>query len=362
MGAKQSGTSQTTSTVNTGPWAPQQPYLQDAFAQAQANYGTAKDNKYYTGETVAPFNAAQNNALGTTIGLGSSTNPGVAAAGQNNVDTLSGKYLDPSSNPWLKSTFDAAAAPVTRAYMTATAPQTAGAMESAGRYGSGAYQNQVKNNEANLGASLNNLAANIYGNNYQTERGNQMTAAGQSAGLNSAQYINPTAALTAGNQQQQQQQNVDQSNMSAYNYNRDQPTNALNNYIAQIQGNYGQSGTTTPYYSNPGASALGGVLGAASLFTPGAGGSSAASGIGSALSGIGSFLSKSDRRLKTDIRLIGKSFDGQNIYAYRFLGEPNTQIGLMAQEVRDRVPEAVVEHPSTGVLMVDYAAALSRAI
>ena len=81
MGAKQSGTSQTTSTVNTGPWAPQQPYLQDAFAQAQANYGTAKDNKYYTGETVAPFNAAQNNALGTTIGLGSSTNPGVAAAG-----------------------------------------------------------------------------------------------------------------------------------------------------------------------------------------------------------------------------------------------------------------------------------------
>lgn len=349
---KQTGTTQSTNTVNTGPWSAQQPYLENAFADAQANYGTAQNNQYYTGQTVAPLNSAQNNALGSTIGTASTPNAGVAAAGQNLTDTLNGNYLNPSSNPYLQGTYNAAAQGVTNQYQTATAPQTAGAMEAAGRYGSGAYQNQVQQNQLNLGTSLNNLAQNIYGQNYTNERQNQIADTGQAAGVNSAQYINPTAALTAGNQQQQQQQNVDQSNLTAYQFNQQQPTTALNNYIGQIQGNYGTNGTTTtqtPYYSNPTASALGGVLGLGSLATPGSSGVSA----------LGNLFGKSDRRLKTDIRLIGKSFDGQNIYAYRFLGEPQTQIGLMAQEVEIRHPDAVME--IDGIKHVNYAEALKAA-
>lgn len=354
MGAKQSGTSKTTSTVDTGPWSAQQPYLKQAFSEAQSLYNTNKGNTYYTGETVAPLNSAQNNALDSTIGIGSEVNPGVAAAGQNNADTLNGKYLDPASNPYLRATYDAAGDAVKRQYQTATAPQTDGAFSGAGRYGSGAYQNQVKGNELALGTSLNNLAANIYGSNYASERDRQLAAAGQAGSINQAQYINPTAALGAGGVRQAQQQNVDNSNIAAYNYNRDQPTNALNSYLGQIQGNYGQSGTTTqstPIYTNPAATAIGGGLSLASLATPGAGGASA----------LGNIFGKlSDRRLKTDIRLIGRSFDGQNIYSYRFLGEPQTEIGLMAQEVRERVPDAVSERPD-GLLEVNYAAALKRA-
>jgi len=352
MGAKQSGSQQTTSTVNTGPWSVQAPYLEAGFSTAQDLYGKNKDNKYYSGETVAPLNDAQNIALDTTIGLGSGVNQGVAAAGRNNVDTLEGKYLDPASNPWLTNTFNSAADAVTRQYQTATAPQTAGAMAGAGRYGSGAYQNQVRGNQLDLGKSLGNLATSIYGGNYQNERGNQMTAAGQAGGINQAQYINPSAALGAGNIRQQQQQNVNNSNMAAYNYNRDQPTNALNTYLSQIQGNYGQSGTTTqssPIYSNPGSSALGGILGLGSLITPGASGVSA----------LGNIFGKSDRRLKVDIRPIGKSNDGQTLYLYRFLGEPNFQVGLMAQDVELLRPDAVVE--IDGVKHVDYARALEAA-
>lgn len=365
MGSKSNAgaPSNTTQVVNSGPWAPQQPYLTDAFSKAQANYGTAKDNQYYGGEVVAPMNDAQNNALNTTIGMGSQTNPGVQAAGQNNADTLNGKYLDPASNPWLDDTFKAGAGAVTRAYQTATAPQTAGAFERAGRYGSGSYNNAVKNNELDLGASLNNLAAGIYGNNYQQERGNQMTAAGQAGAINSAQYINPTAALQAGNQQQTQQQNVNANNMAAYNYNRDQPTNALNNYIAQIGGNYGtsgmtQSGTSTPYYTNPAASGLGAGMGIASLFGSNAGGTSAASGIGSSVGNL--FGKLSDRRLKVDIHQIGKSFNGLNIYKYRFADSPVFEIGLMAQEVEAIRPDAIMRGPN-GVLLVDYAKALEAA-
>lgn len=278
MGAKQSGSSQSTSTVHSGPWDVQAPYLADVFSEAKKNYGTAKGNTYYGGESVAPFNPAQNSSLATTIGIGSGVDPGVAAAGRNNVDTLNGRYLDPNSNPWLKDTFNAAADPVTAQYQTATAPGTAGSYASAGRYGSGSYNNAMKQNQLGLGRSLDNLAVSIYGDNYQKERANQMTAAGQAAGLNSAQYINPAAVLAAGNQQQQQTQAGDTSNMAAYNYNRDQPTNALAGYRSLVDGTFGQTGTSTtsqPIYSNPLSTGLGSLFGIASLATPGAGGTSA---------------------------------------------------------------------------------------
>lgn len=49
----------------------------------------------------------------------------------------------------------------------------------------------------------------------------------------------------------------------------------------------------------------------------------------------------SDKRLKENIKPVGKTFDGQTIYSYNFKGEPQTEIGLIAQEVEKHHPEAV---------------------
>lgn len=49
----------------------------------------------------------------------------------------------------------------------------------------------------------------------------------------------------------------------------------------------------------------------------------------------------SDKRLKENVKPVGKTFDGQTIYSYNFKGEPQTEIGLIAQEVEKRHPEAV---------------------
>jgi hypothetical protein len=49
----------------------------------------------------------------------------------------------------------------------------------------------------------------------------------------------------------------------------------------------------------------------------------------------------SDERLKTDIKRIGKTNDGQPIYSYKYKGEDRTQIGLMAQDVEKKHPSAV---------------------
>ncbi len=65
----------------------------------------------------------------------------------------------------------------------------------------------------------------------------------------------------------------------------------------------------------------------------------------------------SDRRLKKDIRKIGKTNDGQNLYSYRYKGSDEPQVGLMAQEVEKRDPSAVITTPS-GFKAVNYDKAL----
>lgn len=65
----------------------------------------------------------------------------------------------------------------------------------------------------------------------------------------------------------------------------------------------------------------------------------------------------SDRRLKTDIKKVGKTDDDQNIYSYRYKGGKTLHLGLMAQEVQKKKPEAVLTDPS-GFKMVDYDIAL----
>lgn len=59
----------------------------------------------------------------------------------------------------------------------------------------------------------------------------------------------------------------------------------------------------------------------------------------------------SDERMKDNIRPVGKTFDGQNIYSYD-MGDGRTKMGLLAQEVLRHKPEAVGE--SHGYLTVDY--------
>jgi hypothetical protein len=59
----------------------------------------------------------------------------------------------------------------------------------------------------------------------------------------------------------------------------------------------------------------------------------------------------SDRRLKSNIVRIGTHPIGIGIYEYDIFG--GRQIGVMAQELMDVMPDAVHQHPS-GYLMVDY--------
>lgn len=63
----------------------------------------------------------------------------------------------------------------------------------------------------------------------------------------------------------------------------------------------------------------------------------------------------SDRRLKRDVIKLGPLDNDIDLYRYRYLWSDEEFVGVMAQEVREVRPDAVVEG-SDGFLRVNYAA------
>jgi len=72
-----------------------------------------------------------------------------------------------------------------------------------------------------------------------------------------------------------------------------------------------------------------------------------------------SLLSFSDKNLKHNIQEVGRTFDGQPIYKFRYKGEDSYQIGLIAQNVEKQHPNAVSK--SHGLKLVNYKTATDDA-
>ena len=68
---------------------------------------------------------------------------------------------------------------------------------------------------------------------------------------------------------------------------------------------------------------------------------------------LGSAWIMSDRRVKDDVRQVGKLDSGLPVYIFRYKGDDKMQLGVMAQEVMSVYPDAVTLR--NGILHVDYA-------
>jgi hypothetical protein len=81
--------------------------------------------------------------------------------------------------------------------------------------------------------------------------------------------------------------------------------------------------------------------------------------LGNLFGGLGSIAAAfSDKRLKENVKSVGKTNDGQTIYSYNYKGDVKPQMGLMAQEVKKKHPGAVTRDRASGFLMVEYGKAL----
>lgn len=109
------------------------------------------------------------------------------------------------------------------------------------------------------------------------------------------------------------------------------PIEAVNNYISLVGGlGSGLGSSATSSRSNPG---LLGILG----------------GIGQ----VAPLFGLSDRRAKTDIKLVGATIEGLGVYTFRYHGDAEIRMGVMADEV-EKVRPGAVAMGSDGLKRVDY--------
>jgi len=167
-------------------------------------------------------------------------------------------------------------------------------------------------------------------------QGNQATQAMQTALALRAQPTNEAAALLTG-----QQVGVPQLQQTP------QTQVAPTDYIGAVNSNYaGQLNAYNSAQQRSGA-AMGGLASLAGTL------GSAAIKYGPAAYATMAPLLASDRRLKTDIRRVGKTDGGLPLYAYRYKAGGPHQIGVMAQDVAKVRPDAVGDIGG-GFLGVDY--------
>lgn len=78
---------------------------------------------------------------------------------------------------------------------------------------------------------------------------------------------------------------------------------------------------------------------------------------GSMIGGLGGLFALSSPEAKTDKKKIAETKDGLGIFSFKYKGSPKTQVGLMADQVARKRPEAVRKRPD-GLMEVRYDLAL----
>jgi hypothetical protein len=352
----------TSSTSTTGPHpqiAGKLASLSDDLWQWYARHGTAP--AYYPGGTVAPPSArsvSANTALWQrgAGGLGYGLD---AAARQATADTIGGKYLDVDGNPYLQKALEASFRPQAEQLRDIVLPTLEARFSGAGRGASGAHRDTALRALEDMQRAQSDAAAKAAAGIYTTERGNQQAAIGLLPAFQNMDYQNLMALRQAGAADDAHAQRLLDDRNARYDYDNRAQADWYARIAQLLQSIY--PGTRTSGNSTAmttGSSTRRGL------------GDAIGTGLGIARLGIDALglpgtplfgLPFSDRRLKSDIEPVGRTFDGQNVYRYRLLGEPHHRLGLMAQEVEARDPAAVVTDAS-GFKRVDYARATERAV
>lgn len=333
--------STTTTVQKNEPPAYLAPYLTDIAARAQTNYYGSKPT-YFPGQTYAGPSGATTNAINQTIQRATTGNPLLPAAQGQSLAMIRGDYLDPAKNQYLRASVDAANRPLIDNYMQSVAPGNDARFSLAGRYGSGAHVNAQTQAQDALQRGISENAANMYANAYGQERGYQNAAIAGAPALAEADYGDIGKLAAAGQTQEGYSQQAIDAAIARHNFEQNREAAKLAQYsnlvTAQNQGGTSTATQTTPMTGNNFLSTLGQGVGTAAQ-----------------LAMLGRFLF-SDRRVKTDVEKVGKTDAGTNVYTYRYKGDPSgaVHMGVMAQEIARKRPDAVRRHPLLGTLMVDY--------
>ena len=220
--------------------------------QAQNLYGTGGP-MYYPGETVAPFSPMQEQYLSGVQNLATQGSPLTQTAQNADQYIASGALASPASNPYLQSNLGYAMGNVQN--------QLGSEFAGSGRNPQASYAAQA--------SADNQLASQMYGNNYQFGVNSQLNAINQANPLANENWFNLSQLGNAGAQVQQQAQAYQGANQNMYNYYAQLPWTNLNNYMNTVNAmqHGGTQTNTQPYFQNQTAGALGGAAAGAAAGT-----------------------------------------------------------------------------------------------
>lgn len=335
---------------------------QDALANPQANTSaTGLDESFigtpYAGDTVAPDSQYTTEALNSEIARARAGTPYLGTADNYMQDILSGKYLSPDSNPWLKSTYDQAAKSVTDNYNNVVNPGIDSHASMNGRYGSGAYAQARNTSDTTLGHDLNDLATNIYGNAYNTERQLQTGAITAIPQMQASDYYDANQLAGVGDYYTNLGQQKLDAQINQYNQKEQLPLTTLQTYNNIINGYPDPMSTTATSTQRAAAQKAGGAGGAAGGALQGSSMGNMFGPWGTVIGGVGGALvggfSKSDIFLKENIIPMGME-NNIPVYIWQYKGADRAwYYGVIAQQILQIKPSAV-SLMSDGFLAVDY--------
>lgn len=180
-----------------------------------------------------PFSDETNQALTSATNRATAGSPVNSAASDYAAKTLSGGFM--GSNPWLDAAYNKAAGAVTNS--------TQSNFGLAGRNVRGPDAAATAQfGPAGAGGGYNDLAASIYGGDYQAERNRQQQLAPLAGGIANQDYVDIGQLANVGAQREALSQEQ-----------AGQPAGALNQYLGQLgglAGGYGNTSQTVPMNRN----------------------------------------------------------------------------------------------------------------
>ena len=276
------------------------------------------------------------------------------------LDTLGGKYLDPSTNPWLSKTVQAAEGDLQYDWENRIMPNLrtsftgAGHTVTPGSYGSSPFDRSMALASNEQTRQLQDLATEVYSKNYASERDRMLQALGLQQSETSLRAGAQDAALGA----QQGQEGINLAERQAQTeelvttlqavalprlieqYGVDVGMQEFRDQMQQLFQLLGLTGNVSQMQAAPGVQEAG-----------------SAGNFGALLQGAGSIAkgaaALSDRRLKTGIVPLGASIGHVPLYEFAYKWAPRVRRwGVMAQ---DAPVAARIVLPS-GFLVVNYPA------
>lgn len=264
-----------TTVQKSDPWSGQQPYLTDVMGKAQDQYNKGP-MQYYSGQTYAPLSAETQLAQNLQAQRAMNGSPLMSASQQQLADTMSGKFLDPSTNPYLQAGADQIRAKVQ--------PGIDARFSGSGRTGSGLAARAV-------GEGVTDAIAGQAMQNYTNERQNQIRGMMFAPQLAQADYQDIARLGEVGAAKEDYTQQGINEAINRFNFQQQEPWQSLGLYSNLVNGQYGSTVSTTSPAArrSVGAGLLGGAATGGGLGYM-LGGSENGLGYGLAGAGLGGLL------------------------------------------------------------------------